>query len=1496
MKKGFLILLTLFSLYLRADAQVFRPMASRYNNASVKGNIVYVANNSVTTPAAITTEAPPGGTATNNANPGAYLDIDVDVPAHTMKIPFGSVWNYHSNGAAPANNPALTDWKQPAYIMPAAWNAIGSAVPSIFILPPFPGKYGFSNPADASIITCIKSSAAITVCAPAAGAKYTAYYFRKTVNFTAPELAAFSTIQVNMKRNDGVVVYVNGVERLRTNMPGGVIGYGTLATAAIATGATENYTFNLNPAFFVAGINTIAVETHLNIATATNMSFDMQMLGIDNNSSFSSTSANLNLNSCSQVLWAGLYWGANHQSGVGADTAWIKQEDTVKLRVPGSSTYQIITSSQNDYHNSARLPGLNHAGYFCFAEITSLINLANANGTYTVADIVAPVGFNSCGAGWTIAIVYANPSEIQRNIAIFDGSAVVKVGSPNLFVPISGFLTPPVGPVSCELGVVAYDGDRGATLSDNFFFKQNSNPVIGAYTNLTPNATSNLNDLFNSTISNKGVVPGPASRNPAHNNTLGYDADIIEIPNSGNALLGNSQTSASIRLSSTVEDFFVQVLTTAISIYNPSFAFDKTAIDLSAGSLTPGDSLRYKMSYDNVGNDTSTNSQIIDNIPPGSTFKPGSIRIGNVYKTDAAGDDEAEYDFANNRIIYRLGLGANAVTGGEIAALAKDSVFFDVYVPSSCAILSCGGSLRNRARMSYGGKLSLLSLQDSSGVLNAGCIDPVDKTDIVTGTCTSIGDTILTNRCPALTVQLPIAKYAGYSFYTGIPFTPANRYNPANPVTFTRVMYAYYDATGVCLDDTTRINIFITGCPDIDDDDDGLPDYLELNDTTAIRDFDSDGRPNWADPTPGGGLVWVDNNLDGSNDYFDPGADADNDGTPNFYDINFLVDSVSFVDTNLDAVNDLLDKDLDGIPNYLDLDSDNDGIPDTVESFGVDVNGDGRIDNFSDSDNDGLSQNVDASGPGATFLYGSGIGLGAINIDSDSTIIGLTPSGRPMYVQLPNYLDLDSDNDGIPDINEALGNDTNNDGFADSFTDNDADGLSDNIDADQGNDGVAENIAIALLRTGPDGNGDGKADNYPFKNMDNDTWPNCYDLDSDMDGIVDVIEAGFTDANFNGFVDGAIGADGWNTALNALPAINIRNSDAFAGPDYLDIDADDDGIPDNIEGQTTAGYQFPTYLDTDNDGLDNRYDGTAGVGGSGIFVADKDLDTIPDYLDLDTDSDGQPDIVEGNDFNLNAIADDDVALTYLDTDGDGLDNKFDSLNSVTNIKGTSYRMGTGGSLVGDPAPGTRAPVQKRTVPQPERDWRYVTYVLPLQYLQLSGAENNNSITLNWGIITSAALDVFDIERSTDNRQYQNIATLPADVPFDVLKNFAGYDNIDGISSSIIYYRIKVTAKNGQVKYSNVIGIKKSGVKNLFTIQPNPAADITYVKFYADKEAEVTISIKDITGRLVHMQKVKAFKGNNSLPLNGLSKYNDGVYNVQVLINNDLLTSKLIIQN
>ena len=70
-----ILILLLFAGY-TGSAQVLRNMSPRYTNPSVKGNITFVANNSITSSGVITTEAPPGGTAVNNGHTAANIDID----------------------------------------------------------------------------------------------------------------------------------------------------------------------------------------------------------------------------------------------------------------------------------------------------------------------------------------------------------------------------------------------------------------------------------------------------------------------------------------------------------------------------------------------------------------------------------------------------------------------------------------------------------------------------------------------------------------------------------------------------------------------------------------------------------------------------------------------------------------------------------------------------------------------------------------------------------------------------------------------------------------------------------------------------------------------------------------------------------------------------------------------------------------------------------------------------------------------------------------------------------------------------------------------------------------------------------------------------------------------------------------------------------------------------------------------------------------------------
>ncbi len=91
------------------------------------------------------------------------------------------------------------------------------------------------------------------------------------------------------------------------------------------------------------------------------------------------------------------------------------------------------------------------------------------------------------------------------------------------------------------------------------------------------------------------------------------------------------------------------------------------------------------------------------------------------------------------------------------------------------------------------------------------------------------------------------------------------------------------------------------------------------------------------------------------------------------------------------------------------------------------------------------------------------------------------------------------------------------------------------------------------------------------------------------------------------------------------------------------------------------------------------------------------------------------DVVEGHDYNLNQIADDDVVLTNADTDADGIDNKFD-LVAGPNV--TTARHGQS-----SPA-GSKGPLQASILGS-DRDFRNNLLQLPIR-LRLSAGANRTA--------------------------------------------------------------------------------------------------------------------------------------------------------------------------
>ncbi|MEN8834980.1 MAG: gliding motility protein, partial [Polaribacter sp.] len=175
---------------------------------------------------------------------------------------------------------------------------------------------------------------------------------------------------------------------------------------------------------------------------------------------------------------------------------------------------------------------------------------------------------------------------------------------------------------------------------------------------------------------------------------------------------------------------------------------------------------------------------------------------------------------------------------------------------------------------------------------------------------------------------------------------------------------------------------------------------------------------------------------------------------------------------------------------------------------------------------------------------------------------------------IEDALDLDSDNDGVPDLFEAA-----NQNITLLNTDNNLDGLDD----------VFDTFTIGNLDTDGDG------------------VPNHLDLDSDNDGIYDLVESGFivTDANNDGIIDNAnaanVGVNGLfdaleSTADSGVLATPLRNSDASSIVtanqdiifDFADLDSDGDDCFDVVEAGFTgngSGILFANPFAVDSNGL-----------------------------------------------------------------------------------------------------------------------------------------------------------------------------------------------------------------------------------------------------------------------------------------------------------------------
>lgn len=167
-----------------------------------------------------------------------------EVHAQGTLIPLGATWRYLDNGSDQG-----TTWKEPGFD-DTAW-ASGKA------------QLGYGDGDEATVVSYGGNSSA----------KFITTYFRHA--FQVADRSAVAALQLDILRDDGAVVYLNGTEVFRTNMPTGTVSYTTTASTAIDSNTL--YSTAVDPVLLVDGDNVVAVEIHQANGTSSDISLDLRL-------------------------------------------------------------------------------------------------------------------------------------------------------------------------------------------------------------------------------------------------------------------------------------------------------------------------------------------------------------------------------------------------------------------------------------------------------------------------------------------------------------------------------------------------------------------------------------------------------------------------------------------------------------------------------------------------------------------------------------------------------------------------------------------------------------------------------------------------------------------------------------------------------------------------------------------------------------------------------------------------------------------------------------------------------------------------------------------------------------------------------------------------------------------------------------------------------------------------------------------------------------------
>jgi hypothetical protein len=167
--------------------------------------------------------------------------------------------------------------------------------------------------------------------------------------------------------------------------------------------------------------------------------------------------------------------------------------------------------------------------------------------------------------------------------------------------------------------------------------------------------------------------------------------------------------------------------------------------------------------------------------------------------------------------------------------------------------------------------------------------------------------------------------------------------------------------------------------------------------------------------------------------------------------------------------------------------------------------------------------------------------------------------------------------------------------------------------------------------------------------------------------------------------------------------------------------------------------------------------------------------------------------------------------------------------------------------------------------------------LPVEYLSpLRASLVPQGVLLQWTTAAAQHLDRFEVERSTDGREFANIGQAPGQQPESGVYAFLDEKPLPGVN----YYRLRQVDLDETMEYSKVVAVDLTNIEGLpnpvLRVFPNPVSGGELTVVLPDNlEGETPVQLFDSSGRLVRSAVLGG--GANVLDVSGLAA---GVYTLR----------------